>query len=334
VGDIEVRELDLADEATLRAWWEIGHAAESERPLDLWPDWEQSRRSLPEPRAHNRTRLFGGFQGDRMVGAGLLDLSDRDNLHLAALTTYVAPPDRGRGIGAAVLAVLERAAVEEGRGTLFSDAHVPLDGDSAGSRFAEAHGYAVANQDTIKVADLRATEATWPALAEQAAERTAGYELLSWWDPAPEEHVEGFAALYSRFIGEIPLGDLDLQPQVFDVARVRQNEARHARTGRAHLVVAALAPTGELVGYSDLDLHLDAPRVASIDSTLVLPEHRGHRLGLALKVLLHQQLRAAFPATEVLVTGNADVNDHMNAVNELLGYRPLDRMLELQKVLP
>ena len=52
-----------------------------------------------------------------------------------------------------------------------------------------------------------------------------------------------------------------------------------------------------------------------------------------MKVLLHQRLRAEFPATELVVTGNADVNDHMNAVNEQLGYRPVDRVLELQKVL-
>lgn len=327
-----MRELDLKDEVSLRSWWEIGHAAESGRPLDLWPDWGLSRRALPEPRSHGRTRLFGAHEGGRMVGAGLLDVSDHDNLHLASLTAYVAPSDQGRGIGASVLAALERAAAEEGRTTLFSNAHVPLDGDSAGSRFAAAHGYAVANQDTIKVAELAGTEATWPGLAAQAAERSSDYRLHWWLDPLPEEHVAAVAELYSRFLGEIPLGDLDLRPQAFDVARIREGEARRRRTGRAHLLVAAEAAPGELVGYTDLDLALVAPRMAEIDSTLVLPEHRGHRLGLAMKVLLHQRLRAEFPATELLVTGNADVNDHMNAVNEQLGYRPIDRVLELQKV--
>jgi len=332
VNEVSVREIDLHDEPLLRAWWEIGHAADAERPLDLWPDWAESRITLPEPHPHGRVRLFGAFEGARMVGSGLLYVNDADNLHLAQLTPYVAPPDRGRGVGAAMLGALERAAAEEGRTTLVARARVPLDGDSAGSRFGSAHGYSVANQDTIKVADLRATEATWPGLADQAAERLGDYRLVWWLDPAPDEHVEGLAVLYSRFLGEIPLGDLDLQPQTFDVDRVRQAEARQLRTRHAHLVVAAVAPGGELVGYTDVVLHLDAPRLAEIDSTLVLPEHRGHRLGLAMKVLLHQRLRAEFPATELLITGNADVNDHMNAVNEQLGYRPIDRVLELQKV--
>jgi GNAT superfamily N-acetyltransferase len=332
VGEVAVRELDLHDESLLRAWWETGHAADADRPLDLWPDWAESRLTLPEPHSHGRLRLFGAFEGERMAGSGLLYLSDADNLHLAELMAYVAPPDRRRGIGAAMLAGLERVAADEGRTTLFASARAPLEGDSAGSRFGSAHGYAVANQDTIKAADLRATEATWPGLAEQAAPRLGGYRLVWWLDPTPDDYGEGLAALYSRFLGEIPLGDLDLRPQTFDVARIRHAEARHLRTRHAHLVAAAVAPTGELAGYTDLTVHLDAPRLANIDSTLVLPEHRGHRLGLAMKVLLHQRLRAESPATELVVTGNADVNDHMNAVNEQLGYRPVDRNLELQKV--
>jgi GNAT superfamily N-acetyltransferase len=190
----------------------------------------------------------------------------------------------------------------------------------------------VANQDTVKAADLAATEHTWPAAAAEAAERTGGYDLVWWRDRAPEEHVEGIASLHSRFVGEIPLGDLDLRPQTFDAQRIRDGEDRRLSTGQATILVAAVAPSGELVGYSNLVLALEAPRVAEIDSTLVLPDHRGHRLGLAMKVLLHQRLRAEFPEVELLVTGNADVNDHMNAVNERLGYRAVDRALELQRL--
>ena len=330
---VEVREVDLADEAALRAWWEVGRAAESERPLDLWTPWEVARRALPAPRPHARTVLVTAHEGDRVVGAGILDLADKDNTHLAHLTPYVAPAERGRGVGSAVLAELERRAAADGRTTLMADTHVPPDGDSTGSRFAERRGYAVASEDTVKAADLAATEHTWAGLAAEAAEHADGYRLVWWGDEAPEEHVEGIAALYSRFLGEIPLGGLDLRPQIFDVERIRQGESRRRGAGVASLLVAAVAPSGELVGYTTLSVPRSAPRVAEIDSTLVLPEHRGHRLGLALKVLLHQRLRAELPGAEVLVTGNADVNDHMNAINDRLGYRPVERALELQKVL-
>jgi hypothetical protein len=50
-------------------------------------------------------------------------------------------------------------------------------------------------------------------------------------------------------------------------------------------------------------------------------------------VLLHQQIRVLHPGAELIATGNATTNRWMNDVNEQLGYRPVDRNLELQKVL-
>ena len=63
----------------------------------------------------------------------------------------------------------------------------------------------------------------------------------------------------------------------------------------------------------------------------MLPEHRGHSLGLAMKVANQQALRAAYPECRILMTGNADVNAAMNAVNVKLGFREVERCIELQK---
>ena len=64
---------------------------------------------------------------------------------------------------------------------------------------------------------------------------------------------------------------------------------------------------------------------------MVLPEARGHRLGLGMKLATHRAVRAAHPECTAIVTSNADVNTHMNAVNEALGYRVLEQLLEYQK---
>ncbi|MCW2813716.1 MAG: family N-acetyltransferase [Nocardioides sp.] len=66
-------------------------------------------------------------------------------------------------------------------------------------------------------------------------------------------------------------------------------------------------------------------------TTIVLPEHRGHRLGLALKVAHHQALLARFPDVEWIATATADVNAHMNAVNDRLGIRVVERCIELTR---
>ena len=196
-----------------------------------------------------------------------------------------------------------------------------------------ARGYAVANEDGVKVVDLSTTADRLPALAAQAAERLGDYRLSWWTDPAPEEHLASLAAAMSRFIEEIPLGDLDIEPEAWTAERLRGHEARRRAQRRTQLTVVALASSGEVAGYTDLSLSPSAPRRAAIGDTLVLPDHRGHRLGLAMKVLLHQKLLEEFPGAETIATGNATTNRFMNAVNEQLGYQLVDRSLELQKLL-
>ena len=66
---------------------------------------------------------------------------------------------------------------------------------------------------------------------------------------------------------------------------------------------------------------------------MVLPGHRGHALGLALKLATHEALMAAEPQCRLVTTNNADANAQMNAVNDQLGYRLVEQQLEVQKTL-
>ena len=66
---------------------------------------------------------------------------------------------------------------------------------------------------------------------------------------------------------------------------------------------------------------------------MVLPEHRGHRLGLATKLASHRALRAAVPACRLVTTSNAEVNMHMNAINEAIGYRLVETLVEYHRTI-
>jgi hypothetical protein len=44
---VDIEQINPRNEAALRAWWEVGHAATAERPGKPWPLWEQSRLALP-----------------------------------------------------------------------------------------------------------------------------------------------------------------------------------------------------------------------------------------------------------------------------------------------
>jgi hypothetical protein len=65
--------------------------------------------------------------------------------------------------------------------------------------------------------------------------------------------------------------------------------------------------------------------LASQWGTIVEREHRGHRLGMLVKVENLRNLRRHFPETETITTWNAAENRHMIAVNEELGFRAVER---------
>ena len=54
----------------------------------------------------------------------------------------------------------------------------------------------------------------------------------------------------------------------------------------------------------------------------MLAPHRGHRLGMRMKLANLVALDDADPTRERIYTWNADENEHMLAINVALGFRP------------
>jgi len=331
VATLEIRRIDPHDEQLLRAWWEIGRDATADRPVDAWTPWEVSRRALPIARTDGTLVLVSAFEGERSVGAGMVFLFRQDNTHLGEVAVYVAPGNRRRGIGRAVLAELERRARCAGRTVLIGSAYAPVDGESPASMFAADSGFPVGSAEETKVVDLRTAPVTWPALDAEVGAALGGYRVTVFDQRIPDDHLDDFCRLLSAFLGEVPIGDLDLRQASWTPERVRENEERAAAVGRVQVIAAAVAPDGHLCGFSDLRVNRADPRHASVGGTLVLPGHRGHRLGLGMKLATHRRLLELYPECAYVETGNAGVNAAMNAVNEQLGYRVVERCLDVQK---
>lgn len=331
MAGVEVRALDRSDQDVLRAYWELGKASMREVPYDQWPSWEFCRRTWSRPSTESDVEVCGVHDGDRLVGAAFVGLPLLDNPHLATFELAVDPGARRRGIGTALLAAVEDVGARRGRTTFLTDTVVPVDGRGAGVAFGRARGYAEASRDECKVVDLAARAPALPGLEALAAERLGPYRLVSWQAPVPEEWLEDICTLRSAFLGEVPLEDLDLQPRTWTPSRYREREERYAAAGLRQVLVAAVAPDGALAGYADAFVTAGAEDRAEIGGTLVLPAHRGHRLGLAMKVRLHQRVTEVFPDVRTVLTFNAGVNAHMNAVNDQLGYRVLQHVVGLQK---
>ena len=328
---VDIREIDKDDEVLVHRHWEIGKLADAVRPYDFYPPWETAWKSYQFGRDDMELNLLGAFDGDLMVGAARADVPVLDNLHTAYTFVSVDPAYQRRGVGRMLDAATVDMARSRGRRLVMTQAFAPPESDSAGLLFARAMGYVSGLQDGMKVVDLFETEASWNALDASTLGHRDGYRIVLWRDHVPEDLVDDYCVLNEAFFNEAPIGEMEHEPEKWDAKRVQEREERNAKTGRHDVSAGALAPDGTLVAMTEVMVNPAAPQRGFQSGTLVAREHRGHRLGMAIKVANHRQLREAWPDVRILVTGNADVNAPMNAVNEALGYREIERCVEMQK---
>lgn len=328
---LSLEQIDPHHEPALRAWWEVGHAATAERPGKPWPLWEQSRVAMPRENPEVGVTLLGVIDGREMVGAGLLTRRLKENLHASMAFAWVRPERRREGIGRAVVQELETISAGDRRTTVQGEAYLPPGGTAPAEPFAAALGYSVASRESIKELDLADYRTRREALGEAVGGAGDLYRLVTFDTVCPDEHLDSFGRLLGLLMTEIPLGELDLETSEWTPERLRAAEQRQVDTGRHVLTAIAVAPDGTVAGASDVRVDDTDHEHAQVGITIVDPAHRGHRLGLALKVATHDLALASYPGLQVVDTSNAEVNTHMNAVNEALGYRSIETLLELQK---
>ncbi len=328
---VDIEQINPRNEAALRAWWEVGHAANAERPGKPWPPWEQTRLALPADNPERGVTLLGAIDGREMVGAGLLTRSLQENLHAANAYAFVSPERRREGIGTALVGEMEVIAAGDGRTSLQTEVYLPPGATGGPLEFAAGLGYALANRESLKELTVRDYTARRDEVVAALGAAADGYRIVTFDTVCPEEHLVSFGRLLGMLLAEVPLGELDLEDSEWTPARIRAAERRQIDTGRHVHTALAIARDGEVAGVSDVRIDDTDHQHGQVGITLVDPVHRGHRLGLALKVATHDLVRATYPALVSLDTSNADANLHMNAVNEALGYRTIETLLELQK---
>jgi hypothetical protein len=88
-----------------------------------------------------------------------------------------------------------------------------------------------------------------------------------------------------------------------------------------------------VAAWTCLLVEADPARPAQIEGTLVLSEHRGRRLGAAVKVASLLAAREHGTATRVR-TSSEDQNIWMRAINHELGFVPVESEIIWQKSRP
>lgn len=168
-------------------------------------------------------------------------------------------------------------------------------------------------------------------LAGAIGDKAAGYRLISWQGRLPGEHLDAMAKLATQLEQDDPTEDAEYEPPVWTPARIREYEDRAIAAGHLTIGCAAMASNGDLVGYSEIEVNTSpGTTLARQGDTLVMPEHRGHRLGLAMKLNTHLRLPTVAPGVMGIDTWNTHINESMISINEAMGYVPRARYLLFQ----
>lgn len=144
--------------------------------------------------------------------------------------------------------------------------------------------------------------------------------VVSWVDGAPDEWAAQLADLYSVFEATVPTGGASFEPEVWNVARLREAEAT-ARASGVVRVVSAIAEGPRLLAFTLFEQTPGSPVVFQ-EHTVVRPEARGEGLAVAVKRANTAHLRAVSPDAMTVCTWNAVENTAMIAVNAAAGFRP------------
>ena len=336
--DLAIVPVDPFDDAAVAAWHRVyaeAQLAGNEEHATPW-QLEEMRVLLQDAGTRIEVAAWSGLRAGRHVAAGFLRMPLQDNLERCEVAVQVLPSDRRRGIGRALAGRLEEEARALGRSVLYAEISWDVGGgsegtDRAGAEFARAVGFDLALRDVQRELALPVADQVLAAWAEEAAPYHAAYTLRSFVGAVPDDLVEGWATLLASLSTEAPTGEMDLEPETISVEEQRDAEAVIRKQGRTKYNTVALDPTGEVVGYTDIATTVHEPGRAYQWGTLVRRDHRGNRLGLAVKVANLRLLQRERPDITRLITWNAEENGHMVAVNERLGFRPVARLGEFQK---
>jgi GNAT superfamily N-acetyltransferase len=299
--------------------------------VELLPGWQ--------PSVHEPRRLFGARVEGRIVARGVYETrSEGDAANTAWVQVQVHPDFLRRGIGRALADTVEALAVDEGKTQIHVYAgsrpapgprlepptgfgSLPADGREV--RFLLARGYSLEQIMRGSRLPLPVDPALLAERRAAAEERAGGYRVHHWEAIAPDEWLDDLAMLATRMSTDAPSGGMDEEEDVWTPERWRDAERKQEDSPRVTLYGAVEhVASGRLVGYTELSVPPDTARPTDQGDTIVMREHRGHRLGMLLKVANIQYLTERYPGHPSITTFNAEENRHMLDVNEAVGFVP------------
>jgi GNAT superfamily N-acetyltransferase len=274
--------------------------------------------------------LWVATEGADEIGWMLAEMPTRENLTMAWVRGLVHPDHRRRGVGGRLLDEALTFCAGSGRTVINSGAFLGTDGVP----FLEDHGFTSAGKGVyaIRRLDLHVDTTSWDRLHDEAAAAATDYDLIHVVGPTPDDLVDGMVTLHDA-INDAP-SDEGRESYVWDADRLREyDEGMTRRRQTTYRVLARHVPSGDLAGMSLLCVDEFSPVIAAQEDTNVVRAHRGHRLGLLMKVDMMRWIADVRPEVAATETWNATDNHHMIAVNERIGCRVTAQQVGFRRTL-
>lgn len=243
----------------------------------------------------------------KIVGWTQASVPAEGDSHVALLRGAVRPDNQRQGLGRALI---EAALGASDRPLVRARAFDGTGGDVALSRLGFTRGR------TSILGELRLASRDWATLSTPPD----GYRFIRWVGPTPPESLDTLSRLREA-LHDAP--DIDGYAK-YTHEQIAQLDARATAHGMTQYTVVALRViTGEPAAFTVVSVNDSSPEIGVQLDTAVLPEHRGHRLGTALKADMAGWLRKQRQDVRVTHTWNDADNAPVLAVNRTLGVRPL-----------
>ena len=333
---VTVQRLDVDDDEQVAQAHRAMHDSLSHgRPWATVSSLREFTVDLRKPSSSERLEPYIGLVDGQVAGLLMMWFPLLDNTKFTWFEVHVDPQLRRRGVGGALVEKAVERTRDEGRSTALVEFHVPDDDreDHEFVRFATSHGFSYANTEIRRILSLPVDPELLERQVEESAAKHEGYRIESHVGGLPESLRQSYCDCFNQLAVDAPTGEVDFEEESLTPQTYAEELGRLAQQGRTTITTVALAPGGEVVAYNDLVTRADDPDSVMQCGTLVRRDHRGHRLGMAVKARGLQELARVAPGAKQVQTCNAEQNAHMVGVNEDLGFRKVEALLAYQRKL-